>query len=173
MSAASAHGSTDNSTDDSPAEDTDHGPERRLGAGLLLATLGVVYGDIGTSPLYAFKEAVRAASHGEPPSAVAVTGAVSLILWSLILIVSVKYAVLILRADNKGEGGIVAMLALLGARHAEAGTRQGLLLVVGLVGAALLYGDGAITPAISVLSAVEGLKVDAPPSTATSYRSPW
>jgi KUP system potassium uptake protein len=158
LSAASAH----DSTDDSTAEDTDHGPERRLGAGLLLATLGVVYGDIGTSPLYAFKEAVRAASHGEPPSAVAVTGAVSLILWSLILIVSVKYAVLILRADNKGEGGIVAMLALLGARHAEAGTRQGLLLVVGLVGAALLYGDGAITPAISVLSAVEGLKVDAP-----------
>nr|WP_244535301.1 KUP/HAK/KT family potassium transporter [Methylorubrum salsuginis] len=129
---------------------------------MLLATLGVVYGDIGTSPLYAFKEAVRAASHGQPPSAVAVTGAVSLILWSLILIVSVKYAVLILRADNRGEGGIVAMLALLGARHAKPGSRQALLLVVGLVGAALLYGDGAITPAISVLSAVEGLKVDAP-----------
>ncbi len=143
-------------------DDAEHGPERRLGAGLLLATLGVVYGDIGTSPLYAFKEAVRAASHGQPPSAVAVTGAVSLILWSLILIVSVKYAVLILRADNKGEGGIVAMLALLGARHAKPGSRQALLLVVGLVGAALLYGDGAITPAISVLSAVEGLKVDAP-----------
>ncbi|SFK47185.1 potassium transporter Kup [Methylorubrum salsuginis] len=142
--------------------DAEHGPERRLGAGLLLATLGVVYGDIGTSPLYAFKEAVRAASHGQPPSAVAVTGAVSLILWSLILIVSVKYAVLILRADNRGEGGIVAMLALLGARHAKPGSRQALLLVVGLVGAALLYGDGAITPAISVLSAVEGLKVDAP-----------
>ena len=130
---------------------------------LLLGALGVVYGDIGTSPLYAFKEAVRAASgHGALPAPAAVTGAVSLILWALILIVSLKYAVLILRADNRGEGGIVAMLALLGARHAKPQTWQALLLVVGLVGAALLYGDGAITPAISVLSAVEGLKVDAP-----------
>ena len=140
----------------------DSGPGRRLGAWLLVATLGVVYGDIGTSPLYALKEAVRAASPGGPPSAVAVTGAVSLIMWALILVVALKYAVLILRADNRGEGGIVAMLALLGARHAEPGSRQALLLVVGLVGAALLYGDGAITPAISVLSAVEGLRVDAP-----------
>ncbi|CAO4154620.1 Low affinity potassium transport system protein kup [Methylorubrum aminovorans] len=138
------------------------GSGRRLGAGLLIATLGVVYGDIGTSPLYALKEAVRAASPGGDPSPVAVTGAVSLILWALILVVALKYAVLILRADNRGEGGIVAMLALLGARHAQPGSRQALLLVVGLVGAALLYGDGAITPAISVLSAVEGLRVDAP-----------
>ncbi|WP_227438767.1 potassium transporter Kup [Methylobacterium sp. W2] len=129
---------------------------------LLLGALGIVYGDIGTSPLYAFKEAVRAASGGGPPQAIAVVGAVSLIFWALILIVSLKYAVLILRADNRGEGGIVAMLALLGARHAKPGTRQAALLVVGLVGAALLYGDGAITPAISVLSAVEGLKVAAP-----------
>ena len=130
---------------------------------LLLGALGIVYGDIGTSPLYAFKEAVRAASggaHSADPAAV--TGAVSLILWALVLIVSLKYAVLILRADNRGEGGIVAMLALLGARHAKPGSWQGVLLVVGLVGAALLYGDGAITPAISVLSAIEGLKVDAP-----------
>ncbi|MFF8802280.1 MULTISPECIES: potassium transporter Kup [unclassified Methylobacterium] len=142
----------------------DPAPEagRRLGAATLLGTLGIVYGDIGTSPLYAFKEAVRAASQGGAPTPVAVTGAVSLILWSLILVVSLKYAVLILRADNRGEGGIVAMLALLGARHARPGSRQALLLVVGLVGAALLYGDGTITPAISVLSAVEGLKVDAP-----------
>ncbi len=129
---------------------------------MLLGALGIVYGDIGTSPLYAFKEAVRAASGGAPPAPIAVIGAVSLIFWALILIVSLKYAVLILRADNKGEGGIVAMLALLGARHAKPGTRQAALLVVGLVGAALLYGDGAITPAISVLSAVEGLKVAAP-----------
>ncbi|GLS43411.1 potassium transporter Kup [Methylobacterium brachythecii] len=132
------------------------------GPALTLGALGVVYGDIGTSPLYAFKEAVKAATAGGAPVPLAATGAISLILWSLILIVSLKYAVLILRADNRGEGGIVAMLALLGARHAEAGTRQGLLLVVGLIGAALLYGDGAITPAISVLSAIEGLKVDAP-----------
>ncbi|MCJ2129569.1 potassium transporter Kup [Methylobacterium sp. E-045] len=134
----------------------------RAGLPLLLGALGIVYGDIGTSPLYAFKEAVRAASGGGPPQAIAVVGAVSLIFWALILIVSLKYAVLILRADNRGEGGIVAMLALLGARHAKPGTRQAVLLVVGLVGAALLYGDGAITPAISVLSAVEGLKVAAP-----------
>lgn len=140
------------------------GEERgRLRPALLLGALGVVYGDIGTSPLYAFKEAVRAANPGaHSADPVAVTGAVSLILWALVLIVSIKYAVLILRADNNGEGGIVAMLALLGARHAKPGTWQALLLVVGLVGAALLYGDGAITPAISVLSAVEGLKVDAP-----------
>ena len=137
-------------------------PGRHLGPKLLVGALGVVYGDIGTSPLYAFKEAVRAASQGGAPSAAAVTGAVSLILWALILVVALKYAVLILRADNRGEGGIVAMLALLGARHARTGTWQAWLLGVGLVGAALLYGDGAITPAISVLSAVEGLKVDAP-----------
>ncbi|SFU60072.1 KUP system potassium uptake protein [Methylobacterium sp. 174MFSha1.1] len=138
-----------------------HEPKRRLKPALLLGALGVVYGDIGTSPLYAFKEAVRAAGHGQAEPA-AVIGAVSLILWALIIVVSLKYAVLILRADNHGEGGIVAMLALLGARHAEPRSWGGLLLIVGLVGAALLYGDGAITPAISVLSAVEGLKVEAP-----------
>ncbi len=134
----------------------------RLRPALVLGALGVVYGDIGTSPLYAFKEAVKAATSGGASVPAAATGAVSLILWSLILIVSLKYAVLILRADNRGEGGIVAMLALLGARQARPGSWKALLLVVGLVGAALLYGDGAITPAISVLSAIEGLKVDAP-----------
>jgi K+ potassium transporter len=92
----------------------------------------------------------------------AVLGAVSLIIWSLILVVSLKYAILILRADNRGEGGIVALLALLRAGRARPGTWRGTILLLGLVGAALLYGDGAITPAISVLSAVEGLKVDAP-----------
>ncbi len=133
----------------------------RLNPALLLGALGVVYGDIGTSPLYAYKEAVKAAGGGAA-TPLAVTGAVSLIFWALILVVSLKYAILILRADNRGEGGIVAMLALLGARQAKPGTAKALLLVVGLLGAALLYGDGAITPAISVLSAVEGLKVDAP-----------
>src|SRR6478735_1933278 len=96
------------------------------------------------------------------PTPEAVLGAISLIIWSLILVVSLKYAILILRADNRGEGGIVALLALLRARRARPGTWRGSILVLGLVGAALLYGDGAITPAISVLSAVEGLKVDAP-----------
>src|ERR1700719_1233320 len=127
-----------------------------------LGALGVVYGDIGTSPLYALKEAAKAAANGGPLVPEAILGVVSLILWSLILIISLKYALLILRADNRGEGGIVALLALLHARNAQPGTWRAQLLVVGLVGAALLYGDGAITPAISVLSALEGLKVDAP-----------
>jgi KUP system potassium uptake protein len=124
--------------------------------------LGVVYGDIGTSPLYALKEAAKAAAHGATVTPEAILGVASLILWALLLIISLKYALLILRADNRGEGGIVALLALLHARHAQPGTWRAHLLVVGLVGAALLYGDGAITPAISVLSAIEGLKVDAP-----------
>jgi KUP system potassium uptake protein len=127
-----------------------------------IGALGVVYGDIGTSPLYALKEAAKAAAHGGPLSSAAILGVVSLILWALILIISLKYALLILRADNRGEGGIVALLALLSARNAQPGTWRAQLLIVGLVGAALLYGDGAITPAISVLSAIEGLKVDAP-----------
>ena len=127
-----------------------------------LGALGVVYGDIGTSPLYALKEAAKAVAHGGPLVPEAILGVVSLILWALILIISCKYALLILRADNRGEGGIVALLALLSARNAQPGTWRAQLLIVGLVGAALLYGDGAITPAISVLSAIEGLKVDAP-----------
>src|SRR5450631_1868043 len=127
-----------------------------------LGALGVVYGDIGTSPLYALKEAAKAATHGGPLTHEAILGVVSLILWALILIISIKYALLILRADNRGEGGIVALLALLHARNAQPGTWRAQLLIVGLIGAALLYGDGAITPAISVLSALEGLKVDAP-----------
>jgi KUP system potassium uptake protein len=123
----------------------------------------VVYGDIGTSPLYAFKVAVQAALAGQGGDVGATaTGIASLIIWSLIVTVSIKYALLILRADNHGEGGVVAMLALLNTRDAQPGTRRAALLVLGLVGAALLYGDGAITPAISVLSAVEGLKADAP-----------
>lgn len=127
-----------------------------------LGALGVVYGDIGTSPLYALKEAAKAAAHGGAVTQADVLGVVSLILWALILIISLKYAMLILRADNRGEGGIVALLALLSARNAQPGTWRAQLLIVGLIGAALLYGDGAITPAISVLSAIEGLKVDEP-----------
>jgi KUP system potassium uptake protein len=131
----------------------------RLPAAAALTALGIVYGDIGTSPLYALKQAADA---GGPLSPNTVLGIVSLIFWALVLIVSMKYAILILRADNHGEGGIVALLALLDARHARAGTWRASLLTVGLIGAALLYGDGVITPAISVLSAVEGLKLDAP-----------
>src|ERR671933_2619414 len=131
----------------------------RLPASATLAALGIVYGDIGTSPLYAFKQAAGAGGTLLPET---ILGIVSLIFWALILIVSLKYAVLILRADNHGEGGIVAMLALLDVRHAPAGSWRASLLIVGLIGAALLYGDGVITPAISVLSAVEGLKIAAP-----------
>src|SRR5215211_226994 len=127
-----------------------------------LGALGIVYGDIGTSPLYALKEAARAAGAGATPTPAAVLGVLSLMLWALILVVSLKYAILILRADNRGEGGIMAMLALLHSRDAPPSGWRALILVLGLIGAALLYGDGAITPAISVLSAVEGLKVDAP-----------
>jgi KUP system potassium uptake protein len=140
-----------------------HGPSSVVPVAATLGALGVVYGDIGTSPLYALKEAAKAATgHGGTLTTDAVLGVVSLILWALILIISIKYALLILRADNRGEGGIVALLALLSARNAQPGTWRAQLLIVGLVGAALLYGDGAITPAISVLSAIEGLKVDAP-----------
>jgi KUP system potassium uptake protein len=131
----------------------------KLPAAAVLTALGVVYGDIGTSTLYGLKQAVDA---GGGPNPDTVLGIVSLILWALLLIVGLKYAILILRADNHGEGGIVALLALLDARHAPRGSWRAQLLIVGLIGAALLYGDGVITPAISVLSALEGLKIDAP-----------
>src|ERR1700732_3517628 len=132
---------------------------RQLPAAAAVAALGIVYGDIGTSALYGFKQAAEAGRNCSHATGI---GGASVILWSLILIVSFKYAILILRADNHGEGGIVALLALLDVRHAPRGSLRASLLIVGLIGAALLYGDGVITPAISVLSAVEGLKLDAP-----------
>jgi KUP system potassium uptake protein len=131
----------------------------QLPAAAALTALGVVYGDIGTSGLYGFKQAADAAGTVSPEAAM---GIVSVILWALIVVVSFKYAILIMRADNRGEGGIVALLALLDVRNAPRGSWRASLMIVGLIGAALLYGDGVITPAISVLSAVEGLKVDAP-----------
>ena len=132
---------------------------RPLPAAVAVAALGIVYGDIGTSPLYAFKQAAQASGTLSPDT---VLGVASLILWTLIVIISLKYATLIMRADNHGEGGIIALLALLDVRRAPPGSWRASLLIIGLVGAALLYGDGVITPAISVLSAIEGLKVDAP-----------
>jgi KUP system potassium uptake protein len=132
---------------------------KQLPAAAALVALGIVYGDVGTSPLYAFKQAAQAGGTLSPDT---ILGVASLILWTLIVIVSLKYAILILRADNHGEGGIVALLALLDVRRAANARWRASLLIIGLVGAALLYGDGVITPAISVLSAVEGLKVDAP-----------
>ena len=134
----------------------------RAWAPATLACMGIVFGDIGTSPLYAFKEAAKAASLGGVVSPAAVLGIVSLIFWSLIIVISIKYAILIMRADNHGEGGILALLALISPRRARQSRRRAIMVTVGLVGAALLYGDGAITPAISVLSAIEGIKVHAP-----------
>ncbi len=128
---------------------------------LSLAALGVVYGDIGTSPLYALKECFNAA-HGVAPTPENVLGVLSLIVWSLILVVSVKYLLFVLKADNKGEGGIIALVALLNPWRVAPGSLRHVLMLMGLFGAALLYGDATITPAISVLSAVEGLKVAAP-----------
>jgi KUP system potassium uptake protein len=130
---------------------------------LTLVALGVVYGDIGTSPLYALRECFKQ-SYGLTATTDNVYGVLSLILWSLILIVSVKYIVFILQADNRGEGGVLALLALIlqyRRRKSESNIRQ-VVIILGLVGAALLYGDGVITPAISVLGAVEGLEVITP-----------
>ncbi len=127
-----------------------------------LACMGVVFGDIGTSPLYTFNVAARAASPSGHVSPEAVLGIVSLIFWSLIIVISIKYAILIMRADNHGEGGILALLALVSPRRARQNRRRAVMVVVGLIGATLLYGDGAITPAISVLSAIEGVKIYAP-----------
>ena len=127
-------------------------------AALSLAALGVVYGDIGTSPLYALRECFGA-QHGIPPTRENVLGVLSLILWSLNFVVSYKYIAQVMRADNRGEGGILALLALVSGR---AGTRRTALVLFGLLGAALLYGDGVITPAISVLSAIEGLSFATP-----------
>jgi KUP system potassium uptake protein len=128
---------------------------------LCLAALGVVYGDIGTSPLYAVRECFSGA-HAIAGQRLNILGVLSLILWALVLIISIKYLVFILRADNRGEGGILSLTALVAPVHATARTRPGLIIVLGLFGAALLYADGIITPAISVLSAVEGLSVAAP-----------
>ena len=127
---------------------------------LSLGALGVVYGDIGTSPLYAFRECF-APEHHLAPSPANILGVLSLIFWSLILIISVEYLVFVMRADNRGEGGIVALLSLLRPRTGTS-RRRAILIALGLFGAALLYGDGMITPAISVLSAIEGLQVATP-----------
>lgn len=136
-------------------------PSRFRLAGLTLAALGVVYGDIGTSPLYALKECFSP-SHGVPANPTNVLGVLSLVIWSLILIVSVMYLVFVLRANNRGEGGILALLSLAFPERRDGvppGKTSIVMILLGLFGAALLYGDGMITPAITVLGAVEGLEV--------------
>jgi KUP system potassium uptake protein len=136
------------------AESPPHAVSGTLGA-LMLGALGVVYGDIGTSPLYTLKTVLERAGTSAPDTAY---GTLSLIVWTLIIATSVKYVALVMRADNDGEGGILALTA----RLAQKGRERPGLVAMGILGAALLYGDGAITPAISVLSALEGLKLPAP-----------
>ena len=130
-------------------------------AGLSLAALGVVYGDIGTSPIYALRESLHG-KHGLPPSPENVLGLLSLIVWSLILVISVKYLAFVMRADNCGEGGMIALTALVSPPSERPVGRRAMLVLIGLFGASLLYGDSMITPAISVLSAVEGLEEATP-----------
>ena len=136
-------------------------PKGRYLALLSLTALGIVYGDIGTSPLYAMRESFHG-PHGIPVTRTNLMGVLCLIFWSLILVVSVKYLVFILRADNRGEGGILALTALATPIRRFSQSERRWLVVLGVFGAALLYGDGIITPAISVLSAVEGLQIATP-----------
>ena len=129
---------------------------------IALAALGVVFGDIGTSPLYTMQEIFSAGHHTLVPSTNNVYGILSLITWALILIVSVKYVTFIMRADNRGEGGIMALLALASRTTHGNKTKQRNIMLLGILGACMFYADGMITPAISVLSAIEGLEVAAP-----------
>ncbi len=126
---------------------------------LMLGALGVVYGDIGTSPIYAFREALHAASDDQAATRIEVLGVLSLIVWALTLIVTIKYVIFVLRADNGGEGGTLSLMALARRAYPRA---SGAILTIGICGAALFFGDAIITPAISVLSAVEGLTVATP-----------
>ena len=146
-----------------PARST---PHRSHLAALTIGALGIVYGDIGTSPLYALRECFHGV-HGVAPTPANVRGVLSLIIWSLTLIITIKYLVFVMRADNKGEGGILALLALVSQQAGPARAAPNTVIALGLFGAALLYGDGMITPAISVLGAVEGLQV------ATAFFEPY
>jgi KUP system potassium uptake protein len=130
-------------------------------AALTVGSIGVVYGDIGTSPLYALREAVNAASAGGAATPLAVLGVVSSILWTLIMVVTLKYVVILLRADNNGEGGTLALMALAQRAVTKA---AGTIVLLGIISAALFFGDAVITPALSVLSAIEGIKLLAPAS---------
>src|SRR5690606_22876971 len=126
---------------------------------LALGSVGVVYGDIGTSPLYAFREALRPVSH-DGVDRTEIIGLISLFFWALTIIVTVKYVIFLLKADNDGEGGTLSLLSLV--TKSVSDKRAGVLFLIGVVGAALFLGDAMITPALSVLSAVEGLKFVAP-----------
>ncbi|HEX9328682.1 MAG TPA: KUP/HAK/KT family potassium transporter, partial [Reyranella sp.] len=138
-----------------------HPAGQRRTAALTLAALGVVFGDIGTSPLYTVKECFSEFT-GLQPSHENVLGILSLITWALIIVVTLKYVVVVMRADNRGEGGVLALMALVSRQPAITPRRRRFYLMIGMLGAALFYGDCLLTPAISVLSAVEGLKVATP-----------
>ncbi|MGX8013264.1 potassium transporter Kup [Mesorhizobium sp. ORM8.1] len=143
-----------------PVDQTSHPEiEQHSTKVLMLGALGVVYGDIGTSPIYAFREALHASSGGDVANRADILGVLSLIIWSLTITVTIKYIMFVLRADNRGEGGVLSLMAL--ARGTFA-TRSAIVLGIGIVGASLFFGDAVITPAISVLSAVEGMNVVTP-----------
>ena len=150
-----------------PSSEAGAGPRGRYLATLALAALGVVYGDIGTSPLYAIRESFYG-SHGIAVTPANVLGVMSLVFWSLLIVVTIKYHIVIIRADNKGEGGVLALMALVnGSRLARGLSPRRIMIFLGIFGSALLYADGGLTPAISVLSAVEGLEI------ATPALAPW
>jgi KUP system potassium uptake protein len=136
-----------------------HEGSRRITFAGVIGALGIVYGDIGTSPLYALNTALNAASGGDVPDASMVLGVLSLVFWSLLVVVTLKYVVLILRADNQGEGGILSLFALVQRQLTGAGDWRRIVVVLAVLGAALYYCDALITPAISVMSAVEGLEL--------------
>ena len=141
--------------DGRPLSKTIHGHQRASAAGLGLAALGIVFGDIGTSPLYTLKTVLDLA--GGQPDQATVLGILSLVLWTLMIITTIKYVAFAMSLDNDGEGGILALMSLVGLKTYRPG-----IVAIGLFGAALIYGDGAVTPAISVLSALEGLNMVAP-----------
>ena len=161
---------TDEPADDTSAGGSHNGDDKHSNGNdkgkqslpfLCLAALGIVYGDIGTSPIYALREAFY--SHdGISVVPANIFGVLSLLFWSLIIVISIKYLAVVMRASNNGEGGIIALVALLNPWKTEKKSRRYMLMLLGLFGAALLYGDGTITPAISVLSAIEGLEVATP-----------
>ena len=138
-----------------PAAETPASGGRAGLAGAGLTALGIVYGDLGTSPLYTLQTVVQAM--GGRFTQESALGVLSLIVWTLIITISVKYCLFVMRADNRGEGGILALMSLVGADSLSG--RTAMLTAMGLLGAALIYGDGVITPAISVLSALEGVNV--------------
>src|ERR671912_267476 len=143
------------------AETTISSAASKRPAAITLAALGVVFGDIGTSPLYTVKECFSEFT-GVRPAHENVLGILSLITWALIIIVTLKYVAVVMRADNRGEGGVLALMALVSRQPAINPRRRRIYLIIGMLGAALFYGDCLLTPAISVLSAVEGLKVATP-----------